>query len=68
LIGRLNFRSRPFAGDVFARAFIGHRLFPMAAPTGGTILIAAWLALAIAASPARFSAASRYSLALFEQA
>ena len=38
-----------FAGDVSARAFIGHRLFPMAAPTGGTILIAAWLALAIAA-------------------
>jgi uncharacterized membrane protein YgdD (TMEM256/DUF423 family) len=38
-----------FAGDVSARAFIGHRLFPMAAPTGGTILIAAWLALTIAA-------------------
>ncbi len=38
-----------FAGDVSARAFIGHRLFPMAAPAGGTILIAAWLALAIAA-------------------
>jgi hypothetical protein len=40
----------------------------MAAPTGGTILIAGWLALAIAALAARFSAASRYSLALFEQA
>jgi uncharacterized membrane protein YgdD (TMEM256/DUF423 family) len=38
-----------FAGDVSARAFIGHRLFPMAAPAGGTILIAAWLALAAAA-------------------
>ena len=38
-----------FAGDVSVRAFIGHRLFPMAAPIGGTILIAAWLALAIAA-------------------
>jgi uncharacterized membrane protein YgdD (TMEM256/DUF423 family) len=38
-----------FAGDVSARAFIGHRLFPFAAPAGGTILIAAWLALAIAA-------------------
>jgi uncharacterized membrane protein YgdD (TMEM256/DUF423 family) len=37
-----------FAGDVSARAFIGRRLLPMAAPTGGTILIAAWLALAIA--------------------
>ena len=38
-----------FAGDLALRAFAGHRLFPMAAPTGGTILIAAWLALAIAA-------------------
>ena len=43
-----------FAGDVSARAFIGHRLFPMAAPTGGTILIAAWLALAIAALAGAF--------------
>jgi len=38
-----------FAGDVSARAFMGHRLFPMAAPSGGTILIVAWPALAIAA-------------------
>jgi uncharacterized membrane protein YgdD (TMEM256/DUF423 family) len=38
-----------FAGDVSMRAFAGHRLFPMAAPTGGTILIIAWLALALAA-------------------
>ena len=38
-----------FAGDVSARAFIGHRPFPLAAPGGGTILIAAWLALAAAA-------------------
>jgi uncharacterized membrane protein YgdD (TMEM256/DUF423 family) len=38
-----------FAGDVSARAFIGHRLFPFAAPAGGTILIAAWLAFAAAA-------------------
>src|SRR5271154_4447218 len=35
-----------FAGDVSMRAFAGHRLFPMAAPTGGTILILAWLVLA----------------------
>jgi uncharacterized membrane protein YgdD (TMEM256/DUF423 family) len=27
------------------RAFAAHRLFPMAAPSGGFILIAAWLAL-----------------------
>ena len=38
-----------FSGDVALRAFAGHRLFPMAAPTGGVILIAAWLALAVAA-------------------
>jgi uncharacterized membrane protein YgdD (TMEM256/DUF423 family) len=38
-----------FSGDVALRAFAGHRLFPMAAPSGGVILIAAWLALAVAA-------------------
>lgn len=38
-----------FAGDVTMRAFAGHRLFVMAAPTGGTILILAWLVLAGAA-------------------
>jgi uncharacterized membrane protein YgdD (TMEM256/DUF423 family) len=38
-----------FAGDVAARAYLGHRLFPMAAPTGGMILIASWLGLALAA-------------------
>ena len=38
-----------FAGDIALRAFGGHRLFPMAAPTGGTILILAWAGLAIAA-------------------
>ena len=38
-----------FAGDVSAGAFFGHRLFPVAAPAGGGILIAAWLAFAAAA-------------------
>jgi uncharacterized membrane protein YgdD (TMEM256/DUF423 family) len=38
-----------FSGDVAMRAFAGHRLFPMAAPSGGMILIAAWLALVAAA-------------------
>lgn len=42
-----------FAGDVAARAYMGHRLFPMAAPTGGMILIAAWLVLALAALMSR---------------
>jgi uncharacterized membrane protein YgdD (TMEM256/DUF423 family) len=38
-----------FAADVSMRAFAGHRLFPMAAPIGGTLLIIAWLVLALAA-------------------
>jgi uncharacterized membrane protein YgdD (TMEM256/DUF423 family) len=38
-----------FSGDIALRAFAGHRLFAMAAPTGGVILIAAWAGLAIAA-------------------
>ena len=38
-----------FSGDVAVRAFAGHRLFAMAAPTGGVVLIAAWLALAAVA-------------------
>jgi len=39
-----------FAGDLALRHFAGHALFPMAAPTGGTLLIASWLALAVAAA------------------
>jgi uncharacterized membrane protein YgdD (TMEM256/DUF423 family) len=42
-----------FAGDVASRAYLGSRLFPMAAPTGGMILIAGWLVLALAALLAR---------------
>jgi uncharacterized membrane protein YgdD (TMEM256/DUF423 family) len=42
-----------FAGDVAARAYLGSRLFPMAAPTGGMILIASWLILAAAALAGR---------------
>jgi uncharacterized membrane protein YgdD (TMEM256/DUF423 family) len=39
-----------FAGDLTLRQYAGHGLFPMAAPTGGTLLIASWLALAVAAA------------------
>jgi uncharacterized membrane protein YgdD (TMEM256/DUF423 family) len=39
-----------FAGDLALRQFAGHALFPLAAPTGGTLLIASWLALAVAAA------------------
>jgi uncharacterized membrane protein YgdD (TMEM256/DUF423 family) len=38
-----------FAADVAARAYLGHRLFPFAAPSGGVILIVSWLALIAAA-------------------
>jgi uncharacterized membrane protein YgdD (TMEM256/DUF423 family) len=38
-----------FSGDIAMRAFAGHRLFPFAAPTGGFVLIASWLGLALAA-------------------
>ena len=39
-----------FAGDLTLRHYAGHGLFPMAAPTGGTLLIASWLLLAVAAA------------------
>jgi uncharacterized membrane protein YgdD (TMEM256/DUF423 family) len=42
--------SALFAGDLSLRQFAGHSLFPMAAPTGGTLLIASWLLLAVAAA------------------
>lgn len=38
-----------FSGDLVMRAYLGQRLFPMAAPAGGTTLIGAWILLAIAA-------------------
>ena len=41
--------SALFAGDLTLRAFSGRRLSPMAAPSGGAILIADWLLLAVAA-------------------
>jgi uncharacterized membrane protein YgdD (TMEM256/DUF423 family) len=39
-----------FAGDLTIRQYAGHSLFPFAAPTGGTLLIASWLVLAVAAA------------------
>jgi uncharacterized membrane protein YgdD (TMEM256/DUF423 family) len=38
-----------FAGDLTLRQYAGHSLLPMAAPTGGTLLILSWLVLAVAA-------------------
>lgn len=37
-----------FSGDIAARAFWGERLFPMAAPTGGSTMIVGWIVLAAA--------------------
>jgi uncharacterized membrane protein YgdD (TMEM256/DUF423 family) len=42
--------SALFAGDLTMRQYAGHGLFPFAAPTGGTLLIVSWLALAVAAA------------------
>ena len=39
-----------FAGDLTLRHYAGRGLFAMAAPTGGTLLIVSWLAVAVAAA------------------
>jgi uncharacterized membrane protein YgdD (TMEM256/DUF423 family) len=39
-----------FAGDIAASKLLGSGLFPMAAPIGGTLLIASWAAFALAAA------------------
>jgi uncharacterized membrane protein YgdD (TMEM256/DUF423 family) len=38
-----------FSGDLLARAYLGTRLFPMAAPAGGVLMIGGWLAIAASA-------------------
>lgn len=38
-----------FCGDLLARDLLGGRLFPFAAPTGGTLLILGWLLVAASA-------------------
>ncbi|WP_116654570.1 DUF423 domain-containing protein [Pelagibacterium sediminicola] len=37
-----------FCADLATRHFAGHGLFPMAAPIGGMLLIAGWLAVTLA--------------------
>jgi uncharacterized membrane protein YgdD (TMEM256/DUF423 family) len=37
-----------FSGDIAARTLWGHRLFPMAAPIGGSTMIVGWLVLVAA--------------------
>ena len=38
-----------FCGDLLSRHYLGGRLFPMAAPTGGMALIVGWLLVAASA-------------------
>ncbi|MBX9458372.1 MAG: DUF423 domain-containing protein [Rhizobium sp.] len=38
-----------FAGDLVFRSRFGHGLFPMSAPTGGTMMILGWIAIAAGA-------------------
>lgn len=39
-----------FSGDVSARVLIGDRLFPFAAPLGGSLLILSWIVAAVTAT------------------
>ena len=43
-----------FCGDLLARDFLGTRLFPFAAPAGGTLLIVGWLVVAASALTGRW--------------
>jgi len=45
--GALALGTLLFSGDLTSRAFAGARLFPMAAPTGGSLMILSWIALAL---------------------
>ena len=38
-----------FCGDLISRAVADRRLFPMAAPTGGILVIVGWIAIVLAA-------------------
>ena len=43
----LAFGASLFAGDLVARQYLGAGLFPMAAPSGGTLTMAGWLLLGL---------------------
>lgn len=42
-----------FCGDLLMRYYLGDRLFPMAAPTGGTLMIIGWVVVALSAFATR---------------
>ena len=44
----MEFGAALFAADLATRAFTGARLFPFAAPIGGSATIVSWVALAVA--------------------
>lgn len=44
-----------FAGDLLLRHYVGARLFPLAAPAGGTAMIIGWLVVAASAFTQRDS-------------
>lgn len=44
-----------FCGDLLMRHFAGMRLFPFAAPSGGTLMIAGWLLVGLSALAPRGS-------------
>jgi uncharacterized membrane protein YgdD (TMEM256/DUF423 family) len=45
--GGLALGTLAFAGDLTMRAFAGARIFPYAAPIGGSLMIASWIALSL---------------------
>jgi uncharacterized membrane protein YgdD (TMEM256/DUF423 family) len=47
-----------FSADLASRAFAGDRLFPFAAPIGGSLMILSWLALALVFGAAAMRAPS----------
>ncbi len=47
LVSGLAFGVMLFAGDLAMRAIVGSRLFPMASPLGGILMMASWLGLGI---------------------
>jgi uncharacterized membrane protein YgdD (TMEM256/DUF423 family) len=45
----VGFGTIVFAGDLVSRHFLGERLFPFAAPTGGMLMMLGWLLVAVGA-------------------
>ena len=44
------FAATLFSGDIALQTFAGRHIFPMAAPVGGSLLIASWLLVALLAA------------------